>query len=329
MRRIASLFGIGVALIAAQAPLRAQGTSGLEFLRVPLGARPVAMGEAYTAVAAGIEGILYNPAAAASVDGANVSFSMLQASDLFHQSLIGVGLPGPGESTLALSINHQRFEPIPMTDLEGEQVGQFAPQTMVLSGTFGYRWTDNLHTGATAKWYNSELVAGDVSFLGEDFSGSASGVAFDLGLTYRLGGANPLQFGLALLDIGADPTFNDESDRLPTRFRLGVAAHPIAALLGANALGPVDLLVASDGTVATGGSGEDRAASLGYGVELALAQIVYLRAGVPADYGADDGRPLRYGIGLSFQAFRFDFARRMTEHPVLGQETHLTMSLAF
>lgn len=313
-------------LAVTTSPLCGQGTSGLQFLTAPLGARAVALGEAYTGVAEGLEGMIFNPASAATVRGVSLSLSVLDAADLFHQSLFALGVPVLGNGALGMSINYQRFEPIPMTDVNGDQLGQFAPQTMVLSGTFGYRWSDRLRTGITAKWFYSELVDGSVAFLGPGFNGSASGVAFDLGLTYAPG--NAVQFGVALLDLGPDVTFNRQSDQLPTRLRLGVAAHPLAALLGAEALGPLDVMVVADGVLTTEGTTIDRG-SVGYGVELALNRTVYLRAGLPAEPGTDNSRPFRYGIGLTHGVIRFDVARRLEEHPVLGQETHVSLNLAF
>ncbi len=326
-RRIATLAVTAATLVVTGSPARAQGTSGLEFLTVPLGARPAALGNAYTGFAQGLEGILFNPAAAASVDGFGVSLSVLDAADIFHQSLFAVGVPILGEGLLALSINYQRFEPIPLTDTDANQLGQFTPQTLVMGGTFGYRWSDRFGMGVTAKLFYSELLARQVSFLGPDFSGTASGVAFDVGLTYALGTGNPLQLGIALLDLGPDPTYNREADQLPTRLRVGLAVYPVAAILGAEAQRPVDLMFVTDGVVTTGDERTNRA-SLGYGIELGLARVLYLRAGVPAQHTAEDSRPLRYGVGLRFGVFRFDMAQRLSEHPVLGQETQLSMNLA-
>lgn len=327
MRNIAVYTTVAATLLVASAPASAQGTSGLEFLSVPLGARAVALGETYTGIADGIEGVMFNPASVASLRGTSVSLSMLQAPDLFQQSLIALGVPVLGNASLGLSVNHQRFEAIPMTDLDGDRVGEFTPQTLIVGATFGYRWANRLRAGVTAKWYSAELTGGSISFLGTDFNGSASGLAFDLGLTYRVGTGNPLQVGVALLDLGPDPTFNEESDRLPTRFRMGMAVQPLT-LFGAAALDKLDLMLASDGVVITEESGRNQF-SLGYGIELGLAEIVYLRVGVPADLGAYDSRPLRYGFGVAYKVFRFDLARRASSHPVLGQETHLSMSLRF
>ena len=327
-RNITGYSVIAVTLLLTAPPLQAQGTSGLEFLSVPLGARAVALGETYTGVAEGVEGMLFNPAAVTSLRGASVSLSVLHAADLFHQSLIAFGVPVLGDAALGLSVQYQRFEPIPMTDINGDQVGQFSPQTIVVSGTFGYRWGNRLHAGITGKWFQSDLVTGSVPFLGSDFSGSASSVAFDLGLACSFGTDNALRLGVALLDVGPKPTFNRQSDRLPTRLRVGVAAHPIAVLFGAEALGPIDFMIASDGVLRTEEETVTRP-SIGYGVELALGRVIYLRAGVPAGSSVDDSRPLRYGVGLKYGVVRFDLARRVTEHPVLGQETHLSASLTF
>ncbi len=327
-RGITGFIAIVGTLALTTAPLCAQGTSGLQFLTARLGARAVALGEAYTGVAEGVEGMIFNPASAATVRSISLSLSVLDAADLFHQSLIAVGVPVLGNGAVGMSINYQRFEPIQMTDVNGNQVGQFSPQTMVLSGTFGYRWSDHLHTGVTAKWFYSELAAGGIAFLGPAFNASASGVAFDVGLTYAVGTGNAVQFGVALLDLGPDVTFNRESDQLPTRLRLGVAAHPVAAILGSEALGPVDVMLVADGVLTTEGTSIDRG-SVGYGVELALNRILYLRAGLPAEPGTDNSRPFRYGIGLTHGVFRFDVARRLEEHPALGQETHVSLNVAF
>jgi hypothetical protein len=306
-------------------PLAAQGASGLEFLTVPNGARPLALGEAYAALASGVDGIAYNPAGLARLDGFGASASHMEVRDFYRQSLLVSGLP-TASGGVALSLAVQRFDAIPLTDEQGRQHGEFAPQTLILAASYARRLGAGIDAGISAKGFVSELTHGAGDALGPQFSGETRGVALDVGVAVRPLPGLPARFGLALTDVGPEVRYNDTPDALPTRLRGGLAVRPLDLLPHGGVL-PVTLLLSGDAVSWLRET--ERTVEFGYGAEVTLAGIVGLRAGLPARPHRDEDRPAWLGLGFRYGGVALDLARRVSEHPALGEEMHLSVAVTF
>lgn len=207
------------------------GTSGFQFLKIPVDARSAALGQSVVANAFDANALYWNPALAAHLE--NVSLAVNHVAYFADVTLNYAGatyhLDGPS-MTLGLSVQTLSSGSMDVTtEFEPFGTGETFSLFDVAAGlTLAQSLTDLFSYGVTAK-YIRESVAGI----------DQSTVAFDLGIYYRIGttGAQMAvslrNFGLDSFSSGsisrsviADPSTliedNLESITLPTTFLLGL-----------------------------------------------------------------------------------------------------------
>src|SRR5688572_21501094 len=92
--------------------LAGSGTSGGSFLNIPVGARAVAMGEAYTALADDVSSLYWNPAGLAFMRQSQASFMYNPSfNDLtYHNAAAGVSLENGGIGASASYLSYGDIE---------------------------------------------------------------------------------------------------------------------------------------------------------------------------------------------------------------------------
>lgn len=299
VRRTAPWALVAVAVFAfAPEPARAQddfGTTAATLLRLPVGVRPIALGDAYSAVRGDELSIFYNPGAVASADApaAGASYhSYISGSDLVTAS--GVVTLGPGRLAAGLlGLDYGSVDEI-------VEDPTFAGQTGIPTGnevgasefvaTLGYALSPVpiLGVGVSAK-----LVRVDIA--GE----SGTAVAADLGARVQPWEHGP-SFGASLLNLGTDLELAGRSDPLPLSLRVGGAFE-------ARGPGAFTGVIAAD-LIAVRGGATRIAAGVEAGRAVAGARLAG-RIGVQAD-GAEESltRPITLGAGLEVASIRVDYA---------------------
>jgi len=215
------LLPVGIAAIS-------QGS--LLFLTFEPGARPNAMGRAYSAIADDAYAPWWNPGATAFnrktqlagthtpwLQGAGTGFD-----DIFYEYL-GWNQYFDGIGNLNVHLTLLDAGTQPQTDQAGNYLGDF--HSFDFAAAFGYSYEvlpDKLGAGANFKLMYSYLGPGTGNT--ED-DGSAFAFAFDLGAKYKNLLVDGLDAALVLQNIGPNVTFVDQSqsDPLPMTFRLGAA----------------------------------------------------------------------------------------------------------
>jgi hypothetical protein len=230
--------GVFLALLVA-GPAFAQnnpGTTGAQVLQVPLGARALGMGTAFTAVASDDSALEYNPA----------GLSLLNAQDLEVTYIAGAGQSSLQQLTYG--------GPTPYTGLTGNgytsgagsvllsQDGSITVNTLNANGTLAgssninagsdlvleagyserigmtpYELKDGTYdldhfVGVGVKYLHSTLVQ----------SYSANAAAVDVGYLVRQPQTG-WTFGASALNLGTKIKYSDEADPLPATARAGVA----------------------------------------------------------------------------------------------------------
>lgn len=193
-------------------------TVGAQFLKLPVGARGVAMGGAFTAVADDATSVWWNVGALARLEGdliaihhtpwfADISFS--QVTYVTHIRAV------PG--TVAV---HARSLYMPEEDVrsvlrpEGEGT-TFDAGDLSLGVSYARSLTDKFSTGIGMNYIQSTLA-----------TYSASAVTFDFGTLYDTGYRN-VTIGMQIQNIGSQMTFIEEPVKVPTLFRVGMASRLI------------------------------------------------------------------------------------------------------
>ena len=230
--KIIAVLGLGLLLAQpAQADVRKSGLTGAAFLKIGVGARPVALGSAYTTVTGDVHQLFWNPAGIA-LDGGESQVLLSHNSwiaDLSHQALgftrdMGdMGTLGIGVVTLGLSDIAADRDVVPQFVLDA---GTFNPNDTASSGSYSYRdlalgvsWgrniTDRLNMGVTGK-----IITQSIDGVG------ATAFAADFGAIYRINSTYSL--GARINNLGSDLTFYDIGAPLPLIFSIGAAAVVVA-----------------------------------------------------------------------------------------------------
>ncbi len=282
------------------------GSSGAEFLRVGLGARPAGLGDSFTGLADDVTAATWNPAGLGQIDRVEVSgMHMAWLGDAAYESL-AAAFPLGGWGTIALS---GAYVNIPAFDSTG---GASSAQGTAADGVVGLSFGGSmskiapgsedvrgLYYGATVKYIFRSLGGWVDPAGGTAAAYSAGAVAADAGMLYRY--SRDVTIGASLLHLGQPVTFlGDEADALPMTVRGGAAWRAVETksfeLL---ALGDVIKPVDPDGGAFTDGTW------YGGGLEAKAFGIVSLRGGYRK---GPDGARVVGGGGVSWGMFSVDGA---------------------
>jgi hypothetical protein len=204
-QRLIFLLGITLILSTSFAEARSVGTSGANYLKLGLGPRPSAMGDAFVALADDINSMEYNPAGLANLNP-NVFNAMYEHvfwfADVEYEILaLGQNLGEGQGGGFRLLYRH-------MNDVDNDLADEPPVKAYDFATSLGYGFQiANFSLGVNLKFL--------YSFLGND---NIFGGAIDLGAQTTFPDL-PFQFGVAIQNIGPDI----RGDPLPMCLRLGGA----------------------------------------------------------------------------------------------------------
>lgn len=325
-----SLFlGIGTAeaqLLPSLGGERA-GTSGFQFLKIPVDARAAALGESVVASAFDISSLYWNPALASHLPGIQAGFHHTAYFVDVNLDFAGVNYHLPG-TNMSVGASLQTLNSGKMkitTEFEPFGTGESFRFIDIAAGlTLSQQLTDLFSYGITTKYIRESVVGL-----------STSTVAFDLGIYYAVG-TTGARMGVAVRNIGLDQapkgklarTVIDtdpmviesdfESMTAPTTFHLGFA---------------YDLLKSSPNSAITLSTQlnkpNDNAENWNFGAEYGWKNMLFVRTGYR--FGIEEMTVPSFGTGLrvplSGAAFKFDYGFNQLER--LGSVHRMGMSVEF
>ena len=217
---LAALLGTlpGASLHGAAFSPNAVGTTGQSFLRIGTGARAMAMGGAYSAVADDAGAVYWNPAGLALLQGRSLQMSHVGDQDGVDLENIAFGMKS-GRLGWGGALSYRDVGDIDRTDVNGNSRGVYRPRdyaaTISLASDLTFAsWSDEaLAAGVSGKVFKSKIVE------------ETNGYAFDAGLLGRKEVSEDWVVRAAAVaqNLGVRVKFDQESDPLPTTFRLGLA----------------------------------------------------------------------------------------------------------
>ncbi len=296
MKKITGWAGIVFLGLASALPLAADQTNyaigkvGGSELKIGLGPRPVAMGEAFVAKADDLNSTAWNPAGLAQLTGYQAGFMhniYLQETSLEYVAYAQNLFEGAGIGANLTYLNYGKLDKV-QVDASGLPVvvGDFTPSVFTFTAGYG-------------QWVLSSLaVGGAVKFISQSIdTESYSAVAVDVGGLIRPG-VEGLQFGLAIQNLGTE---------------LAEASLPMNAKVGAAYVVPVkfsekdvwNLLL--DVNVPFG---DTNYTSVNIGTEYWYNQMIAARVGYKAKNTGDLGgvTGLTAGLGVQIQMINVDYA---------------------
>jgi len=258
------------------------GTTGGNFLKIDVGARPLGMGGAFVAVADDANTIWWNPAGVAIVKRKEITLMHNEMGEDIRYQFLAYNQPagklrgGLGGSICYLSVSDiQGYSP------GGTKTKKLSTYDLAISLCYGLRILPSVSGGINFKFINEKLA-----------DEKASTCAFDLGGLWKppLSG---LQFGFSIQNLGKGLKFIEERSSLPINYKLGGAYE--FRFFGAQSILALDLNIPIDyGCFVNGG------------VECKIYNLIALRAGYKSNDDLSTG--LRLGIGIGGKNLVIDYS---------------------
>ena len=227
MKKLCSLLvgGIWLCASAGQVAATPESQAAVLFLLIEPGARGIAMGESYVAIADDATASYFNPAALAGQTKKKLNFTHSKwlpglADDMSYEFL-GYAQPVEGWGNIGLNIALLDLGEQFRTGEGGEDLGTFSSYDAAISAAYGADIGDNMSAGIGLKFIRSNLA--DTGAGIEVGEGVGNSFAADLGLLWKLSPA--ITFGAALRNLGPKIAYIDASqaDPLPQHLVVGLA----------------------------------------------------------------------------------------------------------
>lgn len=314
----------------------AVGTSAGQFLKIGIGARAVAMGGAYVALADEPSALYWNPAGIATFNRIQLYGSYTKwFADIQHQ-FVGVCIPLGSNNILGFSVNMLSSGDMEQTTLyQPEGNGVFFSSTDIAMGvTYGMHLTDRLSVGLTGKYIlqsyfneSAATFAGDIGVLmNTGYQGISLGMNFsNLGGELQLDGSDLITKGTGRTGTNPVARLATESFSLPLNFRVGIAME---------ILGKSDNVLITDADnrltlTIDGNHPNDNKETIAVGTEYVWNDLLALRGGYLAN---SDISSFSYGGGIKWsfgEALGINVDYAYADLGILGPVQRISLSLQF
>lgn len=304
-------------ILSAFIALSAQDNNSLSsYMRMGVGARTIAMGDAGTATTSDVTAAYWNPAGLDNLKYIELS-SMYRFNMNYDRDYRFVALGNHFNfGSLALTWVNASTSDIDGFDELDNPTGSFAFDEHNIGLSYANSFK-GLKYGVTSKYYLSVMD-------GE----AVSGYGFDLGLKYEL--SQYFTLGLMARDIISK--IDDET--VPYQVSLGVAAYP---LLGITVTTEMKMEKAEDPTYCFGAEywisvGKDNEANSKLTIssmkERNTWQEVLSDTQTGVRIGYDDGS-FTAGTGIRLRNFQVDYVYKIINHDIFNDEHMISMTLRF
>jgi len=327
----------GVTLVNGQTVSKVGTTAGA-FLKIGVGGRGLAMGEAMTTQANDITAMYWNPAGLSKIQGMQMLVNHYDyiAEMNFDYGAFAIAVPNIG--TIGLHFSMLSMEDIERTTiLEPEGTGEMVEASSFSAGfAFARMLTDRFSIGANVKYIRENL-----------WHTSANGMAADLGIQY-VTMFKDLKIGMAITNFGSglqlegrdlliqhdiDQTSNGNNANinanmstdeysLPIMFRVGISSNLTKDFFG---IKNNDLIIAVDAV-----HPNDNNEYMNIGAEYVFRNLLSGRAGYRQLFLEEHEGGLTYGFGLKLKvagkSLQMDYA--VADYGRLDFQSKISLILA-
>ncbi len=287
------------------------GTTSANFLQMEIGARAIALGGAYVAIAEDATALFWNSAGIGLVENGNAvyQFGSRYADIAHHYAGFVYGLGN--DDKIGIMINYVDVGDMEITTLsEPDGTGQdFSASNLAIGLTYARQLTDRVYVGIQAKFIQENI-----------WMESAYGFALDIGAIYNIE-EKGIRIGMNLANLGTDmkisgganldfykekiegypgsptpkSTLATKEFPLPMVFSMGFAIDLVGRKTIAipNATHKVMVAIAANDSFDAPFRGN-------VGIEYTWQEILSLRSGYHIGY---DTKDLSLGLGLNFKQF--------------------------
>lgn len=262
------------------------------FLKVGVGARPLGMGGAYTAIANDINAMTWNPAGLGGLSKRELGIMDAELALGTHLGFAGYAQPTK-YGTIGAGVLHLSQSGLTSRDESGRQTGGYSAADTAVNLSYGYKLAEGTRLGGNAKFISSNIDAN-----------SAQTFAFDLGAMrdLNLRGPGVPMVGFAIQNLGPGMKFGDQREDLPLALAGGLGYRlPAGVTLAADYRYRPNL----------------RQSEVSFGTEYGLFSNFTLRGGygtgqnggTAVTSGASSAfNGVAMGFGLKFRDYSLDYA---------------------
>ncbi|MBI5554455.1 MAG: PorV/PorQ family protein [Elusimicrobia bacterium] len=275
-------------------------TSGI-ILRESIGARGLAMGEAFVGVASGTETIFWNPAGLAAKEEPELSA-------MYFKEIVDLGLmsiqyaqPLAGQGGIGLAIESFSAGDMELNYLDGTSKSVKAQNDYIINLAYGKKLGAGFSAGTNVKYLNSTLAEAE----------TASAVAVDISGLYQVAAVPGLALGINLQNIGTGLKYIDETDPLPFIIKAGAAYQKEIK----------NNILTISGDIH---KPRELSARFNVGAEYLYNHIIALRAGYKFNYDMDS---FTAGFGVKINRYSLDYA--FAPKGALGDNHRLSLGIQF
>lgn len=268
----------------------AVGTTGADFLKLPVGARAAGMAGAYSAVAEDASAIYWNPAGLVQIPKLSAMFMRTEYVDDINYQYAAYAQRLSYDAVLGVSFMMTDIGSIEGMDKSKNSTGSFNPQDQVI--TLSY-------SKAILEFSNKDLDVAmgiNVKYIKSEIKDSAKTYAGDFGvMTYNFGSI-PYRIGVVVSNMGSGLKFDQESSPLPLTARFSGSINPFD-----------NILLATDFVFPKDNQMDFLAGVEAYITPNELTRIT-ARAGVDVQQMRDGFAGISLGFGATLQFFTLDYA---------------------
>ncbi len=292
------------------------GTTAAPFLKIGVGGRALAMGEAYATRAEDVTGLFWNPAGLANLYKRQILINHFDYIADLSYVFGGIAIPFPALGTFGFSFSFLGMPEIERTTIQfpegnGEKV---AANSFAAGLSFARSLTDRFSIGGSIKYIKENI-----------WHCHSSAVAFDIGVLYHTIFKN-LTIGMSISNFGTDLKMdgrdlliqhdiseqvagnnqninaNLETDKypLPVLFRVGISSNLAKDFFE---MEKYDFILAIDAV-----HPNDNKEYLNLGSEIKLYDLIALRAGYRQLLLEKREGGLTFGFGLNMNIMNYEVA---------------------
>lgn len=315
------------------------GTTAAPFLKIGIGARALAMGEAITSQAEDVTGLFWNPAGIANTNKLQLLFNHYSYIADMNYEYGGIIVPVAGFGTIGAFIGSFGYGEIERTTIQSpEGTGEKVSANSVVVGlSYGRALTDRFSIGANVKYVREQI-----------WHSYSTGMAFDIGVLYKAFYKN-IKLGMSISNFGTEMQLNGrdmlvqhdinlsfagnneninanletEKFPMPILFRMGLSADILKDFLE---IPDYSWIVAFDAIHPS-----DNKEYLNIGTEVNIYNMLSLRGGYRELMLEDREGGLTFGVGLKLDVLggtmNIDYAN--VDFGRLDHQNKFTLILSF
>jgi len=313
------------------------GTSAAAFLRIPAGAKAIAMGSAFTAVADDGSAAFWNPGNLTVIDQPDLLIHYSPWLPGLQYGFISYTLPLHKQGVVSINVISLETDEMDVTTVD-EPMGTgetYTAGSNAVGFTYARRLTDRFSIGTNLKFVQERI-----------YHSTATGFACDIG-TMFITPFRDVRLGVSISNVGTDlrmsgedlntyadvaPAQDGNNDEIVSQLKTDSYSMPVTLRIGLardwQLSKSMQLTIACDGV-----NPSDNAHSLDVGFDLSLLRgLISLRGGYNELFLNDSEKGLTLGAGLAIPAikgFSTGISYAFQEFKHLPPVNHFTIEIAF